>query len=134
MPQMPFGMMMADVRDCAEAHVQAAIRPEAVGRRIMVGKECVRFSDLSAALMEQYGQNGYPDITTDEVGACTLNCLICCCCCSHQVKILSLARDKAIEIDNGPSRQVLGLRYPRPMSQTVIECVESLIACGVIAD
>ena len=50
----PIDFVLCDVRDVAEAHVQACLRPEADNQRFIVA-EARPFNSLGTALVEKYG-------------------------------------------------------------------------------
>ena len=54
---------IVDVRECAEAHLQAIKVPEAANQRFINACEEAWFSDLIAILANKYGPEGWP-ITT----------------------------------------------------------------------
>ena len=55
---------VVDVRDLAQAHLQAMKLPEAANKRFIVSKETVWLKDLIGAVAEKFAPAGYPVPTT----------------------------------------------------------------------
>jgi len=51
---------IVDVRDLANAHLQAIKVPEAANRRFIISNETVWFKDLIAHVYERFGPDGWP--------------------------------------------------------------------------
>lgn len=49
-------MPIVDVRDVAEAHLQAILKPEAVGKRYLMVAETMMFGEFAKILSEKYGE------------------------------------------------------------------------------
>ena len=50
-----------DVRDVAEAHLQAVLRDDIKNRRFIMVSENYWFTELGEILHSHYGDNGYPN-------------------------------------------------------------------------
>jgi len=67
MPGAPkISMCMVDVRDVAEAHLQAILRPEAANKRFMLVADSIWFKDIGLCLHEKYGQD-YKKVVKKEI-------------------------------------------------------------------
>jgi len=56
MPTLPLvGMPLVDVRDVAEAHLQAILKPEAANKRFMLVARTVMFTEMGVWLNDKYG-------------------------------------------------------------------------------
>ena len=53
--------MLVDVRDVAEAHLNACTIPEAGGNRFVLVESCYWFKDIADCLFESHGKD-YPKI------------------------------------------------------------------------
>ena len=61
-PALPLTQIMAvDVRDVAEAHLNAITIPEAAGHRFILCESCYWFKDIADFLRESHGKD-YPNI------------------------------------------------------------------------
>lgn len=66
---------LVDVRNVAQAHLEAAIRDEANGKRFILCEKALFFSELGDALKEKYGDK-YP-ITTADMSRCFVGFMAC---------------------------------------------------------
>lgn len=123
-PKVDFGIV--DVRNIAEAHIEAAFRPDAEGRHIMVGTH----SSLKGIAQEI--EKAYPK--KYKLPKSTINRLM-----SYMVgpmfglswKYISRNVGKPLKFDNSKSVSKLGIDYI-PFDQTVREQVEQLEADGLV--
>lgn len=116
-------MGMVDVRDVAEAHYQAAFRPEAEGRHITSGHNG-SFPEMGQIIREKYGKT-YP--ISEKVMPKALLWLV------GPMVSKSLTRDfisnnigLPFRADNSKSREKLGITY-RPLKETVLENWQQMI-------
>ena len=54
-PGMQKMMPVVDVRDVANAHLQAILRPEAANKRFMLVQDSIYFPELGVALHDKWG-------------------------------------------------------------------------------
>lgn len=134
MAHVPTAFGAVDVRDVAAAHVQAVIRDEAAGQRIIVSKESISTEEIAEWLHEAYGSNGYSKILGQpEIWSRGTWCFLSsCCCCTLQFRKQTATYHKKIEVSNSKSRALLGIEYKRPMQDTILEMAAHLINIGYI--
>ena len=68
LPKMHFGVV--DVRDAAQAHLNAIKLEEAKNKRFILTKESWWFSEIARSLQAEFGTQGY-NVTTGEFKYCT---------------------------------------------------------------
>lgn len=119
-PPLCFGVV--DVRDVAKAHVEAAIRPEAVGRFILAA-DSKTFLEMGQILRRRLG-DGYPFPKTEIpkpilylVGPSQ----------GFSWKFWRRNAGRRVAFDNTRSRETLGIDY-RPVEETLVEHAEQLLA------
>lgn len=120
----PFHIGLVDVREVAKAHVEAAIRPAAKGRYILVN-ESKTFMEIGQILRQEIGDE-YPLpkrlIPTPMLYiAGPLNGI--------SWKHLRLNSGYPLRFDNRRSREELGIEY-RPPEETLGEQARQLVAAG----
>ena len=121
-------IMCVDVRDCAEAHVQALKRPEAANKRFILCHSCLWIDEIAAILAKEFNNKGY-SVTQRQLPRWVASFA------SYFFKDLNLVLKnwgKEFTFVNEQSRQVLGLTYGIPMERTINEMVYSMIETGVI--
>jgi nucleoside-diphosphate-sugar epimerase len=126
MPRVPaIGLNIVDVRDVAEAHILAMTRPEAAGQRFVANGDFMWMMDVAALLRTRLGERGkkvptreLPDFVVN-VGAFV----------SPTLKTLKPLLRRSHRFTSTKIRHELGWSS-RPVSETVLDCAESLITKG----
>ena len=128
LPRMNFGVV--DVRDCAQAHLNAIKIEEAKNKRFILAKECWWFADIGKALQAEFGPQGYK-VTTGEFRYCTFRFFAVFSAKARTV--LPFWGDEK-PLDNSQSKQVLGIEYSRTVQDSLNEMAYSMIEAGLIED
>ena len=103
MPAVPYrAVPFVDVRDLAQAHLQAMKRPEAANKRFIASNETVWYKDLIGAVAEKFVPAGYPVPTT------------------LAPRPDDFDDSSVIYLDNTASRTILQVQY-RPYRETMID-------------
>ena len=118
-PPLCFGIV--DVREVAKAHVEAAIRPEAEGRHILVA-EAKTFLEIGQILRERLG-GGYP-WPKNEIPKPIL--YLVGPLQGFSWKFWKANAGYRVAFDNRRSREKLGIEY-RPVGDTLAEHAQQLI-------
>jgi dihydroflavonol-4-reductase len=115
-----------DVRDVAEAHYQAAIRPEAEGRHI-VSAATLSILDMAATLQKRYGKS-YPFPTR-----ILPKILVWMAAPTAGLTRKFVTRNVGhpFRADNAKSRKALGLNY-RSSESSVVEFFQQLVDSGQV--
>ncbi len=120
-PRISFAMI--DVRDVAEAHYQAMIRPEAAGERFLLVTDAAWMVDISKAL----AKNGYntptgilPNFMVRLVGIF-----------DKTIRLASRDLGKQTLVDNTKLRTVLGIE-PRDLEEMSVSMAKSMEKYGVV--
>ena len=118
-------MPVVDVRDVAQAHLQAIKVEEAKNKRFILAADCLWFKDFAEVLKQKYPNF---NVQTGEIGY-------------WMVKIVSwfdnLAKhalpiwNKTLRVDHSLSVQVLGIKYINP-NESIVAMAESLFNAGMI--
>ncbi len=125
-----YGMGIVDVREVAEAHYQAALRPEAEGRHI-VSAHNSSFVEVAALLAARYGdrlpipRRTLPKWLVWLVGPLANKAMT--------RKVVSRNVGWPFKGDHSKSVQALGLTY-RPLAETLADHMDQLIAEGVFGE
>ena len=119
---------VADVRDCAIAHIRCLERDDAQGKRYIILSSTEWFREIGASLECKYAPLGHTSIATQESKYCW-------------VKLLSYTNDKAaamtkywgadLAFDNTSAKEILGVDF-RPFQDSLYEMADSLIENGHI--
>lgn len=121
MPALPKIMFpIVDVRDVAQAHLNAIKIPEARNQRFILTLRTFRFKELCEVLKAHYGEK-YP-IKTNEMEQCPPN--------NPRFEIMW---DRTYNMDHTKSVEVLGIKY-HDIKDTLIDMAEGLIDFGMIPD
>lgn len=123
-----FGVGAVDVRDVAEAHLQAGFNPAAKGRYIVSGHN-TDFLDLARCLLDRYGREyPIPRRAMPKWLVWLLGPLV-----DKALTRRSVARNVNLpwRADNRRSIEELGLEY-RPLQQSMLEFFEHLLEGGLI--
>lgn len=119
---------MVDVRDVAQAHVNALLREDATnGKRYLVNAATMWFGDIVAILKAEFGQLGYKTPCFN-VGSVLFKIASWF---DPQARQLSDWVDRLITFDNYASQKELGLTYRHP-NTTLIEMGYNMIELGYI--
>ena len=123
---------IVDIRDVVEAHIQAALIPEAAGKRFLLTNtddgEMLYMSDISTILAKEFNPRGY-NIKTNIVPRWILWFM------SFFDKTLAFFYrmiDATAHFDNSQSKDILKLKYDIPARQTILDGAHSMIEQGVI--
>ena len=128
LPRLHFGLV--DVRDCAEAHLQALERPEAANKRFILCEGSYWFSDIGNMLKETWGPQGYTPATKEApLWLCKCAALLMSEM-SHAVKSWNIQK----QFVNAQAKSVLGIKFSTPIKKTLDDMVESMISTGALVD
>ncbi len=123
-------MPTVDVRDVAEAHYQAFVRPGINGERFIINQESVVFTEIADALHNEFNQYGYR-VQTRRIGYCPLKIASWF---DGQVKIVLNFINTEIYAHNDKSKEILGVTYERNLKTSMIEMGNSLIDRGLLPE
>ena len=125
-PGMPkITMPVVDVRDCAQAHLQALKVPEARNSRFILSAETLWFKDYAQALKEKYPRN---KIKSGELGYCPVKVASWF---DPSVKMILPFWGKSLQLNNQHSKNVLGIQY-HDGRESILLMAESMVKAGVI--
>ncbi len=117
---------VVDVQDVAEAHIQAAFRPEAKGRYIISGGT-LSLLDMGNVLRQHFGwkfpfpRNQLPVAAFKVIGPLV----------GFSRKFVELNMGYPIYFDSSKSQQELGLQY-RDVKQSLVEHFQQLLDDGIV--
>lgn len=123
------GMGLVDVREVAEAHYQAAIRPEAEGRHV-VHAHNGSFGDIARILREHYGHRfPIPKKALPKLAALLIGPLV-----NKGITRKYIQRNLNLPFcaENNKSREMLGISY-RPIEESLTDMFDQMIECGVLS-
>jgi nucleoside-diphosphate-sugar epimerase len=123
-----YGCSVADVRDVAQAHVQAMIEPAAAGHRFVVGGRVFSMKDLALALAKSFPQY-QSQLPTAELPDWFVRILALVDADARTI-VHELGRD--LSVDTSKARSMLQWR-PRSEEETIRDCAQSLIDRGLVA-
>lgn len=121
------GWAMVDVRDVADAHVSAMLRPEAEGQRFIVASEHVPMREVARILSEHFGPRGYK-VPTRALPSFLLRLVGLW---DKTVAMTVGELGKRQDVSSERARKVLGWE-PRSVERMVIDMAESMIRVGAI--
>lgn len=125
-PGMPkITMPVVDVRDCAQAHLQAIKVPEASNKRFILSAETLWFKEYALALKEAYPKN---KIKAGELGYCPVKVASWF---DDSVKALLPFWGRSLQLNNTQSRTVLGIQYHNG-KEAILAMADSMVKAGVI--
>ena len=121
-------IMCVDVRECAEAHLEALKRPDAAGKRFILVHSCLWLDDIAAILAKEFKGKGYKinQAKMPRWVASLASYFI------REVALVLKTWGKEFTFVNAQSREVLGLKYDITMEQSINEMAYSMIETGVI--
>ena len=125
---MNFGVI--DVRDCAQAHLNAIKIEKAKNKRFILAHEAWWFADLGKSLQAEFGPQGYK-VTSSEFSYCTFRFFAVFSAKARTV--LPFWGDEK-PYDNSQSREVLGIEYNKKVKDSLNEMAYSMIEAGLIED
>lgn len=117
LPQVMFGIV--DVRDVAEAHLQAIKVEAARNQRFLLANKTFTFKELAEMLKERYG-DAFPTKTTEMAEYPPGN---------PRFKLLW---GRKFDVDNRKSIDVLGIKY-HDIKDTLYSMVDGMLAQGFIS-
>ncbi len=124
------GMVIVDVREVAEAHLQAAFRPEASGRYLVSGHDG-SIPDIVDILKVEFGANkfAFPQRVLPKFMTWLLGPII-----DKTITRKYVARnvDHPVMVDASKSIKELGIHY-RPLTETMKEMFQQLIDAGIVS-
>ena len=120
---------MVDVRDVAQAHLNAILRPEANGQRFMLVGHCIWFTDMGVALFNKYGKD-YPKCAHKPLPRiiARIGSIF-----SNEMKMMNANWGKSSTFENKETKDVLGIEF-HEWNDTVMDMVETLIETEYIPD
>src|SRR5262249_9200230 len=124
MPLIPrAGLCIVDVRDLADLHVRAMTAPEAAGQRFIASGDFMWMQDVGATLKARLGARGakvstrpLPDFVVRLLAPIML-----------QMRVLRPLLGRRHRFSSAKAQRMLGYA-PRPATETVVDCAESLFA------
>lgn len=119
-------MGFVDVRDVANAHLQAVLRPEAAGKRFLLSDDTIWFKDMFEILKEGYGDRY--KINTNELSywIAWVGSFF-----DSQLASMLIFWGQEKEYVGKRAREELGIDYI-PAKQTILETMEFLIKNGYL--
>ena len=124
----PLTLCVVDVRDVAEAHIQALVKPEAEGRRILCcADHATSLLELSGMVRSMYGQYGYNPPTRQA----PYFLMWILSQFDADIGLLLPQMNVSTRYDVAPLRTVLGVEL-RPLDATVRDGCDSLVLHGVV--
>lgn len=123
------GMGLVDVREVAEAHLQAGIREDANGRHIVCAHNG-SFGEIARILHKHYGDRfPIPNKNLPKLAALIFGPLV-----NRGItrKYIRRNLDLPFRADNSRSRERLGIEY-RPVEESLLDMFEQLIETGLVA-
>jgi len=126
-PHMSMGCV--DVRDVAQAHLQAILVPEAVNQRFILVGEVPWFLDLATALRAKWGKT-YPKIAKKTIPYCVL-CLVALF--DSEAAAIKPFWGLQQSFDTSKTTSVLGIKF-RDVKQATVDMSVTLIETGYIPD
>ena len=121
MPGLPkVNFPLVDVRDVAQAHLQAVKVPEARNQRFILTENTYSFKMLSEHLKSHYGDK-YPT-KTEEMAECPPG-----------NPRFAIMWGKEYKLDRSKSESILGIKYHN-IKDTVVDMSESMINLGMLPD
>ena len=121
-------MGIVDVRDVAEAHLQAILKPEAANKRFILCSQSVWFKDIGAWLNEKYGKEYNPihkEVPKFAIWVASF---------FDKTAAVVLPRwGKRKLYINKETTEILGIEFIEP-KKSVLDMAESLINTGYIPD
>lgn len=128
LPKVQFGLV--DVRDCAQAHLQALKVPEAANKRFILCRESMWFTQIGVILNKKWSNQGYTPVTRElpkflcQIGSYFMSEL------NHAVKNWGIEST----FDRTQSHEILKIEYSIPMEDTLNEMAQSMIETGALLD
>lgn len=121
------GLEIVDVRDLADIHIRAMISPQAGGERFIAVSEFMWMSEIAKILRSQLGEaaNKVPTVTVPDFVLRFLARF------DPELRAIMPGLGRKNRHTAEKAQRLLGWR-PRPASETVVECAESLIDQSVI--
>jgi len=130
MPGLPHSQIqIVDVRDVAQAHLNAINLPEAAGNRFMLVEGSYWFKDLSTWLVESHGSD-YPKIPKKLLGKWLINIGALF---MEDAKFAKAVWGKTPTFDNSKTKELLQIPF-RDMKTGVQEMATALIDNGYVKD
>ena len=129
-PGVPKIMMpTVDVRETAQAHLEALRRPEAANQRFILSNETIWFQRVAQVLQEEFQPQGY-NITTKELQRCLLTIGSWF---KPEIKQVIHQWGQVMNFDNTKSREILGIKYC-DINKSLVEMTYSMFETGALQD
>lgn len=122
-------MPFADVRNVAEAHLEAVIRDEADGKRFILVSQAIPFVNVAKILQSKYGEKGYPIKTRGIYKWVVRFGSVFSAKMAHLLRMW----DQPYVFDGSRASEILGITYFSP-DQSILDMAETLIETGYIED
>ena len=122
-------MALVDVRDCAQAHLQALKVKEAAGKRFMLVENTYKMDELAGVLHGEYAQYGYPIPTRGlpyfliQIGSLF----------DGEAAMVKEMWGKVQTFENKETKDILGINFI-PMKKGVLDMSKTLIETGYTPD
>jgi dihydroflavonol-4-reductase len=130
MPGIPHSQMqLVDVRDVAQAHLNAILIPEAAGNRFLLVQGSYWFKDISTWLQETQGAD-YPKIPKKVLSKWMINVASWF---MEDAKFAKSVWGKEPKFDNSKTKELLKIPF-REMPGTVQDMAVTLIETGYVVD
>ena len=124
-PKISFGTV--DVREVAQAHVNALKIDEAQGKRFILSNECLWFTEIAEILNKEFGDKGY-SVNTSEAKYCLMKfAAIFSTEASASLKYWGVKK----LLDSTRSKEILKINY-RPAEESFREMGYSLVKMGIV--
>lgn len=120
---------MVDVRDVAQAHLEAIKRTEAANHRFMLVENGQFMSNIGKVLHDKYSSQGY-NPTNREIPK---SLMWLASFFNSRADGMYKRWDKQMTFENAKTREMLGIDFI-PMEQSVSEMVETMIQTGYVPD
>ena len=123
-------MPMVDVREVADAHLFAILKPEANGHRFLMVSESIWLPKLGMILKEAFGKDGYPTVTTNTIAK---PLVWMASWFDNDADDFLQAWGRERNMDTTPARDLLDIRF-RPIRISAVDMAVALINSGYIKD
>ena len=128
LPLLPKVMLpVVDVRDVAQAHINAMTIPEAAGNRHIVANQSMWFQDVAVIIDKEFRPHGYNVPTTNAPSFLIKFVSIF----DNSLKMVTPGLGKIASYDNTRARDVLGIRF-HEVKDTIVEMCYTMIDLGMV--
>lgn len=126
----PLKFPVCNVEDIAEIHINALLKDEAAGKRI-VSADSVSALEMFETSAEEFNPMGYkfPD---SQMGGCLICCMFRCCCCCNPLAEFGSQLDVDWSLDNKLATSLTNSGKLRDWSKSCVEMTYDFIECGAL--